>query len=318
MSVRASAGDRLSLAAFRAGWSLVRHLPPRAAYRSFDVVADATYRKNGKGVRRLRANYERVRPDLRGPELEAVVRAGVRSYMRYWCEAFRVGDQSREELVSGVRAEGDDAVRAQLTSGRGVACFLGHLGNWDTGGAWSTYELAPVHTVAERLRPEELYEEFLQFRRNLGMTIYPLTGGGELFRTLVADARKGALVALLADRDLTDGGVTVDFCGHPARMAIGPAAVAINAGVPLVPTMLHYEPHPAHPSGHRLVIRFHAPVVDPGQGTSRQRIQAMTQACADILAQTVQSYPQDWHMMQRVFAEDLADPAGPADRAGAS
>ena len=48
----------------------------------------------------------------------------------------------------------------------------------------------------------------------------------------------------------------------------------------------------------------------------------MTQACADVLGGTIREHTQDWHMMQRVFVDDLDDraPAGPslaADRAAA-
>ena len=119
------------------------------------------------------------------------------------------------ELVQTIRTEGDGPVREQLATGRGAIMFLGHLGNWDTGGAWSTTQLAPVTTVAERLRPEELFEQFLAFRESLGMRIIPLTGGNDVFRELLAALRGGAFVALLADRDLTRGGVEVDLCGSP-------------------------------------------------------------------------------------------------------
>ena len=54
---------------------------------------------------------------------------------------------------------------------------LAHQGNWDHAGAWSTLALARVTTVAERLRPEELYLRFLAFRESLGMEILPLGGG---------------------------------------------------------------------------------------------------------------------------------------------
>ena len=71
-----------------------------------------------------------------------------------------------------------------------------------------TAELAPVITVAERLRPEELYRRFLAFREGLGMTILPLTGGGDVFAQLQELARdRACIVPLLADRDLSDTGV---------------------------------------------------------------------------------------------------------------
>jgi len=306
--------DRATLAGYRAGWFLVRRMPGRLAYRSFDLIADVAWRRGGKGVERMRSNYATVRPELNPAELDALVRAGMRSYLRYWCDAFRLPDRSIEELVEGVRAVGDDAVRAHLKSGRSVVVFLGHMGNWDFGGAWSTTQLAPVTTVAERLKPEGLFDEFLAFRERLGMRIIPLTGGGNVFRELTTACRSGALVALLADRDLTKGGIEVDFCGQRARMAVGPAALAVNTGAALFPCIVHYEPHPQG-HGWRTVVTFHDAVAVPAQGTSREKVQAMTQACADVLSQAVRERTHDWHMMQRVFTKDLegdrvVEPAG--------
>ena len=44
----------------------------------------------GPGSRRLRSNLARVRPDAGPDELDALTAAGVRSYARYWREAFRL------------------------------------------------------------------------------------------------------------------------------------------------------------------------------------------------------------------------------------
>ena len=301
-----SLAEHVSLAGYRTGWFLVRRMPGRLAYPLFDLLADVLWRRGGKSVQRMRANYATVRPELTATELDALLRAGVRSYLRYWCDAFRLPDRSVEDLVVGVRAVGDDPVRACLASGSSVVAFLGHLGNWDFGGAWSTTQLAPVTTVAERLKPEELFDEFLAFRERLGMRIIPLTGGTDVFRELVNACRDGALVALLADRDLTHNGIEVDFCGQRARMAVGPAALAVNTGASLHPCIVHYEPQPQG-GGYRNVVTFHDAVSQPTDGTSREKIQLMTQACADVLTEAVREHTQDWHMMQRVFTKDLVD-----------
>ena len=299
---------------YRTGWHIVRRIPDRAAFRVFDLMADVMWRRNGKGVERMRSNYATVRPELSPAEVDALVHAGVRSYLRYWCDSFRLPDRSVDDLIHGVRAVDDAEVRAQLKSGRSAVIFLGHLGNWDFGGAWSTTQLAPVTTVAERLKPEELFDEFVAFREGLGMRIIPLTGGSDVFRELTQACRSGALVALLADRDLTNGGIEVDFCGQRARMAVGPAALALNTGAALHPCIVHYEPQPQG-HGWRTVVTFHDAVLPPSQGTSREKIQAMTQACADVLSQAVREHTDDWHMMQRVFTKDLADERV-SDRAG--
>lgn len=311
-------GDLLAVSGYRLGWGAVRRLPERTAYTVFDQIADLTAARGGKGVQRLRSNYARVRPGLREHELDALVREGMRSYLRYYCEAFRLPDRSPEEVAASVRVEGDSPVRAELAAGRPVVCFLGHLGNWDLAGAWGTTDLAPVVTVAERLEPEEVYAEFLAFRESLGMTILPLTGGGDVFAQLRGYLTKPVLMPLLADRDLTERGIEVDLCGHRSKMAAGPAALALATGAALHPVSIHYERLERPSWKHRTVITFHDRVAVPDSGTTRAKAVAMTQQCADALGAAIVEHTADWHMLQRVFLDDLAprlDPTARADRA---
>jgi KDO2-lipid IV(A) lauroyltransferase len=241
----------------------------------------------------------------------------MRSTLRYCCEAFRLPDRSKDELAAGVRVEGDEPVHAEIAAGRPVVCFLGHLGNWDLAGAWGTRAIAPVVTVAERLEPEEVYAEFLAFRESLGMTILPLTGGGDVFAQLRGHLTTPVLMPLLADRDLTARGIEVDLCGHRSRMAAGPAALALASGAALHPVSIHYERLEQPSWRHRVVITFHDRVEVPTSGTTRAKAVAMTQQCADALGGAIREHTEDWHMLQRVFVEDLAPGAEPDLQPGA-
>ena len=297
--------DAATTGGFRAGWSVVRRLPERTAYGLFEAAADVVHARGGKDVQRLRSNYARVRPELADRELDRLTRDGMRSYLRYWCDAFRLPDLSPDEIRRRVRCEGDGPVRELLASGRPVIAFLGHLGNWDMAGAWGTVDLCPVVTVAERLKPEEVYAEFLAFRERLGMRILPLTGGPDVFGELRAALTKPVVLPLLADRDLTRRGVPVTLCGHEASVAAGPAALAVASGATLFPVSIWYEEARDLRSGWRTVIRFHAPVADPRAGTTRERVIAMSQGCADALGEGIREHLADWHMLQRVFTADL-------------
>ncbi len=293
----------LTVRAYFAGWRLVRLLPERAAYRLFDRIADQAWRRHGPSVRQLEANLARVRPDAGEAELRELSRAGMRSYLRYYCDAFRLPGWSPERLVGSVRAIGDEHPREQLARGESVVAFLGHLGNWDHAGAWSTSQLHQVTTVAERLRPEEVFTAFLEFRERLGMRIIPLSGS-DVFRTLLAAVRGGdTFMPLLADRDLSHNGVEVDFFGERARMAAGPAALAVATGAALYPLTIHYEPMDR--GGHGIVITWHEQVPVPEGQRRGEQVAAMTQACADALAGAIAEHPQDWHMLQPVFVADL-------------
>ena len=300
--------EQVEVGAYRLGWGAVRRLPAPVAYGLFDRIADGMFKKSGKGVERMRSNYARVRPELSPKALDELVHAGLRSYLRYWCDSFRLPDRTAAELAATVRVVGDGPPRAALESGQGIVAFLGHLGNWDTVGAWATHHLAAVTTVAERLKPEAVFDQFVAYREALGMTILPLTGDKPPFPTLVRTVHAGGLVPLLADRDLTASGVEVMLCGHPARMASGPAALALATGAPLHPVTVTYELGPRARrrkwSAYNVVLTFGPAVPVPPDGTRAEQISIMTQACADYLGQTLREHTQDWHMMQRVFVAD--------------
>jgi KDO2-lipid IV(A) lauroyltransferase len=138
------------------------------------------------------------------------------------------------------------------------------------------------------------------------MEILPLTGSGDVFGILVRRLRSGGFVPLMADRDLSATGVPVTMFGEPARMAAGPASLALITGAALFPVTMHYERLPAgSPARWGLVVTIHDEVVAPASGGRPERVGIMTQSCADAIAEGISAHPQDWHMLQRVFVADL-------------
>jgi phosphatidylinositol dimannoside acyltransferase len=304
--------DRLTVLAYTLGWRVVRALPEAIAYTLFTLIADVAWWRHGSGVRRLQANLARAVPGASAEQLRALSRQGMRSYLRYWCDAFRMPGWSKERIVSTVRVDGEDTLRNAFLGGTGVVVALAHHGNWDHAGAWSTYELAKVTTVAERLKPEELFEEFVAFRESLGMEILPLTGGGNVFGRLMQRVKAGGFVPLLADRDLTNHGIRVNLLGEPARMAPGVAALALATRAPLLPINIYYERLPRSAIARwGIVLQIHPPVPIP-EGTRAEQIATMMQSCADALGAGIAQYPQDWHMLQRVFEADLDPERAPS------
>ncbi len=288
---------------YGAAWALIRHLPEASAYAGGNVIADRLIAANGRGPRRLRANLRRALPTASDETLDDTVRAGMRSYVRYWIDAFRLPRWDGARLSGTVRTIGRPAVATALDEGRGVVLALGHLGNWDHAGAWSCRELAPVTTVAERLRPEALYDRFVAFRASLGMEILPLTGGAAPMPILEDRLRAGGFVPLLADRDLTGNGVVVDLLGEPAHVAAGPAVLAARTSAALHPVTMHHEQRSDSPNGWGLVIHFHPEVI-----VDRDRphhVRTAAQGYADAWSEGIRAHPQDWHMLQRVFTADL-------------
>ncbi|MFJ9606747.1 phosphatidylinositol mannoside acyltransferase [Kitasatospora sp. NPDC101176] len=291
--------DRLVYWAYALGWAVLKHLPERAARGLFDGLADYAWRKRGKRVLQLEANLRRVRPGLDEAGVRELSRAGMRSYLRYWMESFRLPVWSRERVARDVRVDGTEHLREAMESGRGAVIALPHMGNWDLAGTWVAQQGFPFTTVAERLKPERLFDRFVAFREGQGMEVLALTGGGvNVIGTLARRLREGRLVCLVGDRDLSEAGLEVSFFGEATRMPAGPAALCQRTGAALLPVTLWYE-------GPVMRARIHPEVPVPPGEDRKERTRAMTQALADVWERGIGEHPEDWHMLQRFWLADL-------------
>jgi len=301
----AAAKDWLVDRGYALGWALVCRVPESWARRAFFFGGDIAWRRQGRGVQRLEANLRRIiGPQASGKELRALSRAGMRSYARYWMEVFRLQKISRERIVTRTNSpgNGERAAFEALAAGRGVIFALPHTGNWEVAGAWIIARGAgKFTTVAERLKPESVFLRFLAFRESLGFEVLPATGGNSRFGVLAQRLRAGGMVCLPADRDVTGGGIEVEFFGQKARMMGGPAALALQTGAALMPAVLWFE-------GRGWGVDIYPEVPVPAEGSRREKIAAMTQRMARDFEAGIAAHPEDWHMLQRVFAEDF-DPA---------
>ena len=235
-------------------------------------------------------------PALQGSALEREVQRSFDSYARYWMEAFRLPGMSRAEIDAGLSYSGLNHVRDAAVGGRGVIMALPHLGNWDFGGAWLALQGLPVAAVAERLEPPELFDWFVSYRERLGMEIIPLgpTAGGAVLRAL----RAGKVVGLISDRDLTGGGIEVEFFGERTTLPGGPATLALRTGAPLLPAAVYMEPR-GHHTG---VIR--PPITIDRSGRVRDDAARITQALAVELEALIRRAPEQWHIFQPNWPSD--------------
>ena len=285
--------DNISAYVYFVGWRIVRWLPEKSAYALFYKVADALVKRNGKSVQRLRSNLARTQPGITTLNLDLLVIDAMRSYMRYWCDTFRFPDWSSQRVTETVSVTNEHLLMEAIAAKTGVIVALPHAGNWDHAGAYFCAKGVPLVTVAERLKPEKLFLKFLSYRESMGMEVLPLDG--RVLDTLADRLRDGALVALVADRDLSRSGIEVDFFGAPARMPAGPALLAIRTQAPLITAFVSYTDAGVH-------IDFKS-VMLPSSGSEREMVQEIVQMTAVHFEDGISQQPQDWHMLQRIWTD---------------
>jgi KDO2-lipid IV(A) lauroyltransferase len=285
--------DNLSAYAYFAGWRIVRWLPERTAYWLAYAVADFLTKRNGKNVARLRSNLQRTQPNMTELDLDLLVFNAMRSYMRYWCDTFRFPDWSTQRVRETVTVKNEHLLLDAIAAKTGVIVCLPHAGNWDHAGAYFCAKGIHLVTVAEHLKPEKLFLKFLSYRQAMGMEVLPLDG--RVLGTLAQRLRQGALVALVADRDLSRSGIDVNFFGGPARMPAGPALLAMKTSAPLITAFVSYTDSGIHIDFNEVAI--------PNSGSDEDRVLEIVQRMAKQFEDGISRHPQDWHMLQRIWTD---------------
>jgi KDO2-lipid IV(A) lauroyltransferase len=285
--------NNLSAYVYFAGWRIVRWLPERTAYRLAYAAADFLTKRKGKNVSRLRSNLQRTKPNMTELDLDLLLIDAMRSNMRYWCDTFRFPDWSPERVRETVNVTNEHLLLNAISAKTGVIVTLPHAGNWDHAGAYFCGKGINLVTVAEHLKPEKLFLKFLSYRQAMGMEVLPLDG--RVLATLEQRLREGALVALVADRDLSRSGIAVNFFGAPSRMPAGPAILALKTDAPLVTAFVSYTETGIH-------IDFNE-VSLPSFGSDEEKVSQIVQSMAQQFEVGIKAHPEDWHMLQRIWTD---------------
>jgi phosphatidylinositol dimannoside acyltransferase len=295
--------------AFRLGAALARRTPDPVAHFVGRVAGGGAAQRPGARRRQVERNLRRVHgPDFGGLALRRAVRRTFESYARYWVESFRLPGTSPDALAAGITTDGWEQVVDARKAGNGVILALPHLGGWEWGGLWaSAVEGIPLTVVVERLDPPELFEWFVDLRRQFGMKVVPLgpAAGREVLRALNANE----VVSLLCDRDLDGSGVPVDFFGERTTLPGGPATLALRTGAPILPTGVYFAGR-----GHHGVVR--PPVPAEREGRLRDDVARVTQLLAHELEALIRRAPEQWHLLQPNWPSDEGHRDHPAPSTG--
>ena len=276
-------------------WKIIGFIPEKLAYKIANLVSDFTYLRNGRKVQRLRGNYKRVLPDLSKSELSKLTKAGMRSYLRYWFDTFRLNKWSKERIISTTEVIRENLLRDPISTKQGCIIALPHAGNWDHAAAYFCSTGINLTAVVEKLKPEAIFKKFLDYRQSIG--IEPISHKEKTIPLLTQRLNEGKLIALVADRDMSRNGIEVDFLGAVAKMPAGPAILAITTGAPLITAYIRY-------TDKGIKVIFDKTVVVPDSGSEDEKVRVVTQSMADNFAKHIKESPVDWHMLQRIWIDE--------------
>ncbi len=281
--------------------AVARAIPESVAYALAHLAGGWAARRSKKKTQ-VAANLARITGAPADSErVRELVVATFRSYARYWLETFRLVREGRDFFLERFQAAGAEHLDRALSEGRGAVVAVGHLGNWDAAGAWVGARGNRLVTVAEVLKPRRMFDFFVEHRALLGMTIYAAERG--VTERLVAAVEAGAVVAILADRDLKGTGPLVTFFGEQTTFPGGAASIALRTRAPLLVAGVWGVQLPGGKRGWEAEIS--APIDLPPEG-GRDAVQELTQKVATRLEDFICRRPEEWHVLQPFWMSDRA------------
>jgi KDO2-lipid IV(A) lauroyltransferase len=220
-----------------------------------------------------------------------VARSCYRHLVRESIATFLMAGKSREEVLALASMDDDElsSVDGDLEEGKGLVVMTGHLGNWELGGAWTAARGVPIEAVVQVQRNRRFDEDLREVRERVWMKTIPKQDAP---RGVLKALRAGHLVALVADQNLSRGGIFVEFFGRLASTAKGPATFALRTGAPLwIGAALRVR---GQSTPYRL--RFQRIDVTP-TGDTEADIRRMTEAYTQVLESWIRSHPEQyfWH-----------------------
>jgi KDO2-lipid IV(A) lauroyltransferase len=293
--------DRLSAAlavgGFRAGTMVARALPGFVAEGLVPPIGFGASFANAERRAMIERHLRRVNPSWSTTRLRRAVQAAFDSYARYWIESLRLTSLSPRTVAAGFTIDGYSHLTDGIERGTGVILALPHLGGWEWAGRWITDKGLRMTVIVERIDPPELFEWFVEWRSQLGMTVVPL--GPDAARAALGALNDNEVVCLLCDRDITGGGVEVQFFGETTTLPPGPALLALRTGAPLLPVGVYFT---RRVNGHHAVVR--PPVPAEREGKLREDVARVTRALTRELEILIRQAPEQWHLFQPNWPSD--------------
>ena len=137
--------------------------------------------------------------------------------------------------------KGLDRTLALVREGRGMVAYTAHTGNWEWLACCVASYGIPL-TVLQRERNEADVNQFLtDTRARFGIATID-RGSTAAAREMLRAVKSAGALAFLIDQNIRAESAKVPFFGRPALTPIGPAKLAIRAGVPVVGIFIERRP----------------------------------------------------------------------------
>ena len=279
--------------AFKLVQSLVERLPRAWAYALAVIAARFAWWFSPLARPRLEYNLKVACPELTPAELRRMSRLNFRNHAKAYADLMMLPRMKVESMGPLLHVEGLEYLEQARAIGKGVMVVSCHMGSYEVASAIWSATLTPVSFFAEELEPRALYEWYRDTRARLGISVLPLHLGG--LRKVTQALKEQEMVITAIDRDITGTGHMMPFFGRPAPIPLGPAAIALRLGTPLLPVCVYRLPDDTYRA------EGTPPVIAQSTGDARADEIRVTQELVRQIEGFIRKHPDQWHVPHRIW-----------------
>jgi lauroyl/myristoyl acyltransferase len=282
--------------AFKTVQSVVERLPRSWAYALAILAARFAWMYSPLARPRLEFNLKVACPELASDEreLRRLSWLNFRNHAKAYADLMMLPRTSVETMRPWLKVQGMEYLEQARALGKGVLVVSCHMGSYEVVSAIWSATLTPVSFFAEELEPRALFEWYRGTRARLGISVLTLDTGG--LRRVLQALRDEEMVVTAIDRDIVGTGHPMPFFGLPAPIPLGPAAIALRTGTPILPVCVYRLPDDTYQAEA-------APLVF-AQDTGDHRADQV-RATEQVLRQLehfIQRHPEQWHVPHKIWA----------------
>ena len=284
----------ISYILYRIGEILSLSLPLRAAYAVAVFLSDLRYLFAAKDRKIVTENLRAIFPEKNDQEISNIRLRVFHNFAKYLVDFFRFKKLNLDYIKNNVKIINNSYLDEGLKLGKGVIIVTAHLGNWELGGVVASMVGYSLSTVALPHKSKIVTNFFTKQRESKGLKVFLL---GDAVKGCIKVLRNNQLLALVGDRDFTDGGKSLNFFGKPSLFPEGPAVFSLHTGAVIVPGfMLRNEDD-------SFSLAFEKPLQYVISGDQKKDIDNIISQYKSIFEKYIRSYPDQWYMFRRFWKE---------------
>jgi lauroyl/myristoyl acyltransferase len=285
----------LSYCMFRLMGAAAPILPRRLGYWLADRAGTVAYHLGRPSPAALRGNlYHVLRTDGDDPRVERAALDVFRNLAKNYYDLFHKHALSMEEATASIEVRGLHHIEEGLRDGRGLIVVSAHFGPFDA--VWMIGRRLNLNITApaEHIKPERLYRYVCELRDKEWITLLPVD---RPLMGLIRALRRGELVAIGGDRDMTGSGIVLDFFGAPARLPDGAVQLALRTDANLVTCFAVRQPD------NSAVLEVEPALALERTGDFEQDVLVNVRKVAARMEDWIGRYPGQWLVLYPIWED---------------